>query len=73
MSNMIAFIGIMDWLGALAQLGAHHTGSVGVTGSSPVYSTRKNKRCIHFNMNAPLLIHNLNDDQNLISFMPYLS
>ena len=28
--------------GALAQLGAHHTGSVGVRGSSPLYST-KNK------------------------------
>ncbi len=28
--------------GALAQLGAHNTGSVGVTGSSPVRST-KNK------------------------------
>lgn len=27
-------------LGALAQLGAHHTGSVGVTGSSPVCSTK---------------------------------
>ena len=28
-------------VGALAQLGAHHTGSVGVTGSSPVCSTRE--------------------------------
>ena len=27
--------------GALAQLGAHHTGSVGVRGSSPLCSTRK--------------------------------
>ena len=27
--------------GALAQLGAHHTGSVGVTGSSPVCSTKQ--------------------------------
>ena len=26
--------------GALAQLGAHHTGSVGVRGSSPLCSTR---------------------------------
>ncbi len=26
--------------GALAQLGAHHTGSVGVTGSNPVCSTK---------------------------------
>ncbi len=28
--------------GALAQLGAHNTGSVGVRGSSPLCSTRKN-------------------------------
>ena len=28
-------------LGALAQLGAHHTGSVGVRGSSPLCSTKK--------------------------------
>ena len=27
--------------GALAQLGAHHTGSVGVRGSSPLCSTKK--------------------------------
>ena len=31
---------IIMLLGVLAQLGAHHTGSVGVTGSSPVYSTK---------------------------------
>ena len=33
-------------LGVLAQLGAHHTGSVGVTGSSPVYSTNKKDRVV---------------------------
>ena len=32
--------GIIVSLGALAQLGAHHTGSVGVRGSSPLCSTR---------------------------------
>ena len=30
--------------GALAQLGAHNTGSVGVTGSNPVRSTKKHCR-----------------------------
>ena len=31
-------------LGALAQLGAHHTGSVGVRGSSPLCSTKPENR-----------------------------
>ena len=34
---------IINTYGALAQLGAHNTGSVGVRGSNPLCSTKKNR------------------------------
>ena len=36
--------------GALAQLGAHHTGSVGVRGSNPLCSTNEKSLCLAENI-----------------------
>ena len=36
--------------GALAQLGAHNTGSVGVRGSNPLCSTNKNRTFVYRQM-----------------------
>ena len=37
-------------IGALAQLGAHHTGSVGVRGSNPLCSTNEKSLCLAENI-----------------------
>ena len=44
LTNCACPVIIQASVGALAQLGAHNTGSVGVTGSNPVCSTRKKAR-----------------------------
>ncbi len=49
--------GVADGDGALAQLGAHNTGSVGVTGSSPVRSTFYVFSCLTIIMKPNLTLY----------------
>ena len=52
--------------GALAQLGAHNTGSVGVRGSNPLCSTKKRGRCTQLHL--PLFLPNVKiGDSNAMS------
>ncbi len=55
--------------GALAQLVAHHTGSVGVTGSSPVCSTRENTRSYANGVRSGIFIKATQHDPRLTHLM----
>ncbi len=62
-------------LGALAQLGAHHTGSVGVTGSNPVCSIQKSRKQVlfHFEITPVFLFLSGEDNTRALFFIELIT